>query len=88
MAQQIIDVGVNADDGLGDSLYQAGNKINTNFTELFELASIDADIKFFGNNIVSRLSCSTNSKTVSIPIFTSRYSSALMSSHTTSVNSA
>ena len=40
------------------------------------------------SNIDSRLSCSTNSKTVSIPIMTSRCSSALMSSHTTSVNSA
>ena len=56
MVQQIIDVGVNADDGLGDSLYEAGNKINNNFTELFEIASVDADIKFFGNNILSRLS--------------------------------
>ena len=56
MTQQLIDVGVNKDDGLGDSLYEAGNKINANFTELFEIASVDADIKFFGNNITSRLS--------------------------------
>ena len=56
MAQQIIDVGTNADDGTGDSLYEAGNKINANFTELFDIASVDADIKFFGNNILSRLS--------------------------------
>ena len=56
MGQQVIDVGVNADSGLGDSLYEAGNKINSNFTELFAKASVDADIKFFGNNITSRLS--------------------------------
>ena len=56
MAQQIIDVGANANDGTGDSLYEAGNKINSNFTELFAKASVDADIKFFGNNITSRLS--------------------------------
>ena len=36
MAQQIIDVGVNANSGDGDSLYEAGNKINNNFTEFFE----------------------------------------------------
>ena len=55
MAQQIIDVGVNANSGDGDSLYEAGNKINNNFTEFFEKASVEADIKFFGNNITSRL---------------------------------
>ena len=56
MAQQIIDVGVNANDGTGDSLYEAGNKINANFTDFFAEASVKADIKFFGNNITSRLS--------------------------------
>ena len=56
MTQEVIDVGVNANDGLGDSLYEAGQKINNNFTELFAKASIEADIKFFGNNITSRLS--------------------------------
>ena len=55
MAQQIIDVGANANDGTGDSLYEAGNKINSNFTELFAKASVDADIKFFGNNITTSL---------------------------------
>ena len=56
MTQEVINVGVNADDGTGDSLYQAGQKINNNFTELFAKAAVDADIKFFGNNITSRLS--------------------------------
>ena len=56
MTQEVIDVGVNANDGLGDSLYEAGQKINNNFTELFAKASVEADIKFFGNNITSRLS--------------------------------
>ena len=56
MAQQLIDVGVNANDGTGDSLYESGNKINSNFTELFAKASVKSDIKFFGNNITSRLS--------------------------------
>ncbi len=56
MTQQVIDVGVNANSGDGDSLYEAGNKINNNFVELFAKAAVDADIKFFGNNITSRLS--------------------------------
>ena len=33
MVQQVIDVGVNADSGDGDSLYQSGNKINNNFDD-------------------------------------------------------
>ena len=67
MAQQIIDVGANANDGTGDSLYEAGNKINSNFTELFAKASVDADIKFFGNNITSPTSSmSSNFKGKSI----------------------
>ena len=56
MTQEVINVGVNADDGTGDSLYEAGQKINSNFTELFAKASVKADIKFLGNNITSRLS--------------------------------
>ena len=56
MVQQVIDVGVEANDGSGDSLYEAGNKINQNFEELFDLTPIKADIKFFGNKITSRLS--------------------------------
>ena len=56
MVQQIIDVGVNADDGTGDSLYESGNKINNNFGDFFDLVPIKADIKFLGNNITSRQS--------------------------------
>ena len=56
MGQQVIDVGVNADSGLGDSLYEAGQKINNNFNELFEIASVSADIKFLGNKVTSKLS--------------------------------
>ena len=51
MTQEVINVGVNADDGTGDSLYEAGNKINSNFTELFAKASVKSDIKFFDNSI-------------------------------------
>ena len=56
MTQEVINVGVNADDGTGDSLYEAGQKINNNFTELFAKSSVKSDIRFFGNNITSRLS--------------------------------
>ena len=56
MSQQLIDVGVNANDGLGDSLYEAGNKINNNFVDFFDLVPVKSDIKFLGNNITSRLS--------------------------------
>ena len=56
MVQQVIDVGANADDGSGDSLYESGNKINNNFGDFFDLVPVKADIKFFGNNITSRQS--------------------------------
>ena len=56
MTQEVIDVGVNADSGDGDSLYESGNKINSNFDDFFDLVPVKADIKFFGNNITARLS--------------------------------
>ena len=46
MVQQVIDVGANADDGSGDSLYESGNKINNNFDDFFDLVPVKADIKF------------------------------------------
>ena len=56
MTQEVINVGVNADDGNGDSLYESGNKINNNFEDFFNLTPVKADIKFFGNNITARQS--------------------------------
>ena len=56
MTQEVIDVGVNADDGTGDSLYVSGNKINNNFGDFFDLLPVKSDIKFFGNTITSRQS--------------------------------
>jgi hypothetical protein len=35
MAQQIIDIGISANDGNGDTLRAAGSKINDNFAELY-----------------------------------------------------
>jgi hypothetical protein len=56
MTQEVINVGVNADDGTGDSLREAGLKINNNFTELFAFPVVSADIKFKQNKIVSQSS--------------------------------
>ena len=56
MVQQVIDVGANADDGTGDSLFESGGKINDNFGDFFDTTIVKADLKFFGNKITSRLS--------------------------------
>lgn len=56
MTQEVIDIGSNANDGTGDSLYEAGNKINNNFGDFFDTTIVKADLKFFGNKITSRLS--------------------------------
>ena len=53
MAQELIDVGIVGNDGSGDSLYQAANKINTNFTELFLRPSVQSHIRMSGNEITS-----------------------------------
>lgn len=39
MAQQLINIGAAANDGTGDSLRAAGNKLNSNFTELYSRTS-------------------------------------------------
>ena len=48
MVQQVIDVGANADDGTGDSLFESGGKINDNFGDFFDTTIVKADLKFFG----------------------------------------
>ena len=53
MAQQLIDIGAIGNDGSGDSLYEAGNKININFTELFARPSVESHIRMSGNEITS-----------------------------------
>jgi hypothetical protein len=55
MVQQVIDVGVNADSGAGDSLYESGNKINSNFNDFFDLTPVLSDLRFYGNNITTKL---------------------------------
>lgn len=39
MAQQIVNIGVVANDGTGDSLRVGGDKINDNFTELYAMVA-------------------------------------------------
>jgi len=51
MAQQLINIGVTADDGTGDTIRGAGIKINDNFTELFARPSVISDINVVQNNI-------------------------------------
>ena len=56
MAQEIINIGAQANDGSGDTIRNAGLKINNNFTEVYALPINDGDIKFRGNNITSESS--------------------------------
>lgn len=51
MAQQLINIGVTADDGTGDTIRGAGIKINENFTELYATALAQTQIGLLGNNI-------------------------------------
>jgi hypothetical protein len=53
MAQQLINIGVTADDGTGDTIRGAGIKINTNFTELFARPSVESQFNFIGNEIIA-----------------------------------
>jgi hypothetical protein len=56
MAQNVINVGNNANDGTGDTLREAGVKINANFAETYEFDPVKSDIRFDGNNITSQSS--------------------------------
>ena len=56
MAQQVIDIGANADDGTGDTLRISGIKINANFDELYARSSVGSHIRFENNVIKSTLS--------------------------------
>jgi hypothetical protein len=56
MAQELINIGVTADDGTGDTIRGAGIKINANFTELYARPSVASDINVVQNNISSTAS--------------------------------
>ena len=51
MAQELINIGVTADDGTGDTIRGAGIKINNNFTELYATGSGSSQLTFIQNNI-------------------------------------
>ena len=56
MARININVGTNANDGTGDDLRSAMQKINTNFTELYAETAVDSGITISGNTISSNRS--------------------------------
>ena len=51
MAQLTLNIGSNANDGTGDTLRAAMEKVNTNFTELYASPLFSGDLSFSGNNI-------------------------------------
>jgi hypothetical protein len=54
MAQQLIGIGTNANDGTGDTLRAAMQKVNENFTEVYTAPGISSDaILISGNQIAS-----------------------------------
>ena len=53
MTQEVINIGVQADDGTGDTIRGAGIKINSNFTELYADPLAATTLGFLGNEISS-----------------------------------
>lgn len=53
MAQQVIGLGTSANDGTGDPLRTAFNKINENFTEIYARDPVGANFDFTNNTIAS-----------------------------------
>ena len=69
MAQQIIGVGANADDGTGDTLRTAGTKINQNFTELFARVGDSATgVSFAGLGVLFEGSLTDSFETNLLPV--------------------
>ena len=56
MAQQNINIGTNANDGTGDPLRTAFNKINSNFTELYTSSPFGKQVTITGNQITANAS--------------------------------
>ncbi len=51
MAQQTLNVGSNANDGTGDTLRAAMQKVNTMFTEVYASSLFNDSISLVGNEI-------------------------------------
>ena len=56
MAQTVLNVGSNANDGTGDTLRSAMISINANFTELYAASPVGSQISLSGNEISSNSS--------------------------------
>ena len=56
MAKQVLNTGSSANDGTGDTLRQAGTKINANFTEIYTLigdgTNISTEVSFEDSAVV------------------------------------
>jgi hypothetical protein len=72
MTQQIIDIGIQGNDGTGDSIRESFNKVNTNFSELYAVFGLGGNIKFSllsdapGSNSYSITSASSNGTQVTL----------------------
>lgn len=78
MARQIVNIGSTANDNTGDTLRQAGQKINANFAEVFALLGgdsatlgvttrvTDSGVTFFGANYNTLLGFNEGSSTTSV----------------------
>ena len=53
MAQELINIGVTADDGTGDTIRRAGVKINNNFTEIYAQPNFSLSQLSFDGNVIS-----------------------------------
>jgi hypothetical protein len=61
MTRQILDIGSDANDGTGDTLRAAMDKVNENFSELYSCFCGEPALTFSGNNIHCRLVATTTS---------------------------
>ena len=53
MAQQVLNIGSNANDGTGDNLRAAMIKVNENFTEVYAAPGVSDTLTFSGNEITA-----------------------------------
>jgi len=72
MTQQIIDIGIQGNDGTGDSIRESFNKVNANFTEIYAIFGAGGSIKFGnladapGNSTFSVVSATGNGSIATI----------------------
>ena len=63
MSQQVVNTGIVANDGTGDTLYAAMNKINANFTDLYSGTSVNNTITV-GNSVIVNNSLTVGNSSV------------------------